>query len=413
MQRYIIIVCILCLSMTFVSCSKPKYLENESENLETENQSLEDTLGEDTEDEFAFLKEGNSGYATNYKGLFYVEIPTNQIKYYDYSSGETEVWCTNLTCNHNSKECSAYVEEDYRYVKWYDNHVYKIDYDDKGEYLVQYKEDGTGEIRLANLLGDYLTGAKVDIGRTYKGRLYYFVKKDDNTIDVNRVSLSAKDNIENLFNIDVTDTKVSASGMYVNDNCIYISMAKYEAGDSKKFSRQIYRYDFTSNELKLLDGLNNISRSCANESLYYLTDENRLYRVNNDGISNEIASGLADELKYNDYNIYCNSDYIVFSRDALAAMRNENVDIYIYNIKNDTLSCISDGSEEEADGEISYVEIQGGVQIQGGGKRNFWGVIGLSGEYVFISGKNLKCMYAIRLEDGSVTKLPFEINVSK
>ncbi|MDO5402739.1 MAG: hypothetical protein Q4F11_04805, partial [Eubacteriales bacterium] len=238
MKTYLIMCLVIIISTLSLACSTPAYLEGQSID---NNESI---IDEDINDKYSFLKAGNYRYATNNKGLFYISVGSNNISYYDYSSGKSTIWCNKIACKHEDKSCSAYVGNQFEleYVECYNGYVYKMDSDDNGMYLVRLNEDGTGEVRMSNLLEGYPTGVSIDFGRVFDGKMYYFVKKDNQQIDINNVDLTTKDSITHIFSLDSSDLALSAFSMFVNEQSIYLSLSR-TTDNGKSYSRKIFCYD--------------------------------------------------------------------------------------------------------------------------------------------------------------------------
>lgn len=411
MKKGILLVCVFVLLLV-TACGNPDYISDFENGTQKNSNAL--ILDEDTADRYTFLKEGCNRLATNYKGIFYIAGGDSVIKYYDYSSGKMSVWCNNVACKHEDSSCAAFVESENPYVEWYNGYVYKIVEENKGLFLMRYKEDGTEEVRIANLLGEYPSGADINIGRIYNGEMYFFAKKNAKDIDVCKVDLLKKDSVESIFCIDQTDSKISATGMYINDKCIYISLAQYKKNSEEKnvYKRLIYQYDFKSNEIKSIAEDYDVVRSCANDNLYFTTSDNKLFKLEDDGRITEVHAGVFEALPYNDYNIFCNESYMVFARGSSAALTGQDVNIYVYDFEKDTLKCIEEEKVHETFGEQDTETEKDSVENDTDNvdklnmSKEFTFFYGLAGEYAYVS--STKSLYVIKLDTGEVQKLNVE-----
>lgn len=386
-----LIVCLIIFVLSTASaCSKPAYLDGQL----TDN--AESVLDKDVDDEFSFIKHGNYRYATSENGLFYIPAGSNNIFYYNYLDGSSMIWCNKISCEHNDKSCIAYVAEEFEleYVEYYNGYVYKLDSDNNGVYLVRFNEDGTGEVRMANLIEGYSTGVSVDYGRVYAGKMYYIVRGKSEGININCVDLMNSNSVSTVFGIDYMDYKLSATSIFINDNNIYLSVLGLD-DNAQSYSRKILCYDRKKQELGQLDSSHSIVSSCANDSLYYFTSDKSLYCIS-DGKEEEVHPGLFDKLPSTDYSINCNENYIVFMPSGEIAFSGGNSDIYVYNIKNDELNCIQESSVQNSvpDKEPEGVEIK---THSASSSKKFMFLQGISGRYVFVTGNANSEIYVIDL----------------
>lgn len=107
--RVLLLLFMLCL---LTGCNK----QNEAENTgDTENVGTTETPGEDTRQEQSGIQKDevlwtNSLGTRTYgrEGSFYSE--SNRVCFLDSATGETGIICDDITCDHKSRECSAYFE---------------------------------------------------------------------------------------------------------------------------------------------------------------------------------------------------------------------------------------------------------------------------------------------------------------
>lgn len=399
-------VCSVVMMVSVCSCGKPEYLKGNNESSDSDYEAA--VVGEDVADKYGYLKRGSYRYATNNKGLFYIVSVSNVISYYDYSTGMSTVWCNKAACKHTDNSCSAYVESDLEYVEYYNGYVYKMEMDESGLYLTRFKEDGTDQTRLANLLEGYDSAAIVEYGRVYDGCMYFLVRNDSKKADVKCVDLMEKNKINMLFSLDLSDTIFGMSGLFVNNSSIYLSLTKtaYDGSDSYK---SIVCYDRNSETLRELSIPADTLSCCANDNLYYFTKSKSLYCINSDG-EIELHPGMFTELPYDDYGINCNEKYIIFVRHPKEAMLGGNSDIYIYDIANDKLSCVED-LKNESETESSDETPSGSdniIRISSVNKR-FLSLAGLTGRYALFTGIGEQKMCLVDLESGKVFDLDIDI----
>lgn len=365
-------------------------------------------IEEDVADTYCFLKRGGYGNATNNKGLFHIGGGSNLITYYNYSAGASTVWCNKTTCKHNDYACTAYVGEDFdlRYVEYNNGHVYKLISDDNGLFLTRFKEDGSEETRIANLLEGYDTAASVEFGRVYNDYMYYIVKKDSQHLDVKCVDMNNKNNVSYLFSLDSSVVTTGASNIFINESGIYLSVRKFIDNGSGS-SRRIWFFDKTSRILSELDTSEEVSSCCVNDNVFYLSKDKSLYCISADG-EREIHPGLFNELPYDDYFINCNERYIVFMRPESAAFSDDSTDVYIYDIGKDKLDCIkasrTDSASEKNEGQVAS---DGNLTNTKSGYK-FYHLDGLSGRYAFVLGAG-NTYYLLNLEKCEVIETGIQV----
>ena len=366
-------------------CGEPPYIE-ESNDTEMQNQAVADN----EQDAYTFLRESNDRLCTSDKGLYYVKVNDSEHKltnpevyYYDYATKSSSIWCSNINCKHADEDCSAYIDEKYQFVEYANDSVFKLRSDDTGIYLIQCDEDGSNEIKVANLIEDQSGSVVIDVGRIYEDNLYYMIKDEGNNTKVYRANLIERNKIEYLFSLDGADSKISSTGMYINDNCIYASLARLSVND-KSYSRVIYQYSFSDRNLKEVVNRTDYYRSCANDTLYYFTEDKELFKVLDDGTVKEVSPGKFKEIDSDGYGIFCNEKYIVFGKGMDAAYLLQNEKIYVYDIENDRLGYITEADMPNAASEAADKT-----------SSLFWGVAGLSEKYCFIDACKGKGVYAI------------------
>lgn len=389
------------------ACGKYYYFENYTEDV-FETEMLIDSF-----DRFTYLHEGNSRLCTNYEGIFYIsnsdasgKIQNDKIWYYDYSTGNSGVWCSNVSCNHDSRECAAYVNSDYIYVEWSDGYIYKVDSDDSGIYLMRYNQDGTGETKIVNLLDGISGNVEINFGRVYNNKFFYCLTDDENKYNFYCAFLNENNNKEYLFSLDKSSNSVSMSGFFINDNCIYVSSAQYMA-ENYKYKRVVYLYSFYNKEVREVVSRDDYYRTCANDYLYFFTQSKELFKVREGGFIEEISPGKFKEINDGQYGIYCNENYIVIIEDfSEKYFWNSNSRmIYIYNIAEDILKGISIGEIRANNGVSTDIcaSVSEGVQyddnyLQSGSAMDFVSKNGLTGNYCILYSDIDNRYYFIDLE---------------
>lgn len=328
---------------SMAACGKEAYLDD------YKNETVEEARAEDREDRFTFLHEGNDRLCTNGKGLYNIKILGEdgrlvqaQIYYYDYATNKSSLWCSNVSCTHDSDECSAYVGKDEQFIEYSNGYIYKIKTDDSGIYLVRYNEDGSNETKTMNLLKSINGSVKLSFGRIYKNHFYYIVRNEDKKIDFYRVDLDKKDDTEYLFSRDASIDSIAPGGVFINDKNMYISSAQYIA-DIKSYRRVVYQYNFSDKTLTELVKRDDYYRSSANDNLYIFTMEKELFKVTEQGEFLEVSPEKFKSIKDGKYGIYCNECYIVLEENRTVPYDSSERMIYIYDIDKDILNGISIG----------------------------------------------------------------------
>lgn len=399
------------------ACQQQAYIEDYTDGTMQAEAGMQDVA-----DDYTFLRETNDRTCTNYKGLFFIKTTEKdknnssrekkvspRIYFYDYQTGSADIWCSNVACSHMDETCTAYVAEGeaYEFVEWASGYVYKLASDDAGMYIMRYNEDGTNETKLVNLIKDISGSVQVNVGRIYNNRLYYIVTDENENKNIYYADLLSPDTTKYLFSLDGKDCKISAAGMYINAQGVYVSAAKYSNDDfdKKNYNRVIYQYSIADNEVKEVVNMTTYCRSCANDNLYYFTGEKKLFRVDAAGNTTEVSPGTFEVISADDYSIFCNENYIVFDRGFVAGFMGQDTTIYIYDIRADKLYSVNEemlkeepGEEQDesqaiqwgADGSTSEVVIPR--------QAKFWGFCGLSGRYCYVNAKAAYEVYAIDLE---------------
>lgn len=419
MHRIVAVVVLLAGALCLSACQQQAYIEDYTTDGSIEQ---EGTMPQDAADDYTFLREFNDRICTNYKGLFFIKIheqdknnsgklnsKSPRIYFYDYQTGSSAIWCSNMACSHTDETCTAYVpaEEAYQFVEWASGYVYKLASDDAGMYVMRYNEDGTNEIKLVNLIKDMSGSVQVDVGRIYNNRLYYIVTDENENKNIYYADLLSPDTTRYLFSLEGKDCKMAATGMYINAQNIYVSAAKYSDGsaDKRNYNRVIYQYSIADNEVKEIINMATYCRSCANDNLYYFTGGKKLFRVDAAGNTTEVSPGTFEVLSADDYSIVCNENYIVFDRGIVAGPLGQDTTIYIYDIRADKLYSVNEEmlkEESQEEQEESYTAIQWGAdgstsEVVIPRHAKFWGICGMSGRYCYVNTKSGLEVYAIDL----------------
>ena len=317
-KRLLSVVLVTLMLFSISACGKKSYLDDYG------NNTVQEARGEDREDRFTFLHEGNGRLCTNGKGFYNIKVSNDEgraidprIYYYDYATNKSTLWCSNVSCTHDSEECSAYVSEQEQFIEYSNGYIYKIKSDASGTYVVRYNEDGSNETKTTNLLKSINGSVTLSFGRIYNNCFYYFAKNEEEKIDFYRADLNKKDDTEYLFSIDAYEDKIAPSGVFINDNNMYISSAQYMA-DTKEYKRIVYQYNFSDKTLKELVKRDDYYRSSANDSLYIFTMEKELFKVTEQGEFFEVSPGKFKNIKDGEYRIHCNERYIVFEEDMVS-----------------------------------------------------------------------------------------------
>ena len=402
---------------SMAACGKEAYLDD------YKNETVEEARAEDREDRFTFLHEGNDRLCTNGKGLYNIKILGEdgrlvqaQIYYYDYATNKSSLWCSNVSCTHDSDECSAYVGKDEQFIEYSNGYIYKIKTDDSGIYLVRYNEDGSNETKTMNLLKSINGSVKLSFGRIYKNHFYYIVRNEDKKIDFYRVDLDKKDDTEYLFSRDASIDSIAPGGVFINDKNMYISSAQYIA-DIKSYRRVVYQYNFSDKTLTELVKRDDYYRSSANDSLYIFTMEKELFKVTEQGELLEVSPGKFKNIKDGGYGIHCNERYIVFEEGMVSPYESAERMTYIYDIDNDILNGISIGelrgslqnSEEKSNkqSEENADETNNGDSVAKDENQKFDLVtlFGVTGNYCVIGDYKMRVYHMIELDSVSDEKI--------
>lgn len=397
---------ILVLSGT-TACGKPAYISDYTDNnIRQENLT-------DSKDRFTFLHEGNEYMCTNYNGIYYIKLPEagnysdpERIMYYDYAADSSSIWCSNVSCTHDSETCPAFVNSDCLYVEWSEGYIYKIRKDDTGIYLVRYNEDSSGETDMVNLIKDIDGSVSVSFGRVYDNKFYYCVSGEDNKYSYYRADLGQKESTEYLFSLDRSLEKVAMTGFFINDSCIYISSAQY-GDDKNNYKRIIYEYSFNDKELKELVSRDDYYRASANDNLYFFTQNKELFKVTENGEIQEVSAGKFKNIEDGKYGIYCNEKYIVIIEN----MDNNNVFdsgermIYVYDIERDILNGISVDKLRENENEEQEKTASGNDVIS----FDVFAMQGLTGNYCVFNSYKYGAYYLLDLTSVSDEELKYKV----
>lgn len=409
---------ILVLSVV-TACGKPAYISDY-----TDNNIRQDSFT-DSKDRFTFLHEGNERMCTNYSGLYYIKVSTGEnsseperVMYYDYAAGTSSVWCSNVSCTHDSEMCPAFVSPDYSYVEWSEGYIYKIREDDTGIYLVRFNEDSSGETDIVNLIKDINGSVSVNFGRVYNNKFYYCVSGEDNKYNYYRADLGKKDSKEYLFSLDSVSNKIAMTGFFINDSCIYVSSAQYGSG-KKDYKRVVYSYSFKDKEVKELISRDDYYRTTANDKLYIFTEKKELFKVTENGETQEVSAGKFKSIKDGKYGIYCNEKYIIIMEDLDTNNIFDSGErmIYVYDIEKDILNGISvnelrgnDNIDQTETASESYETVQAG---DGAAYINasfdFFSIHGITGNYCIMDSDKEKNFYLLDLTSVSDEELKCKV----
>ena len=411
-------VVLVTLMFNLSACGKESYVDD-YEN----NEVAEGARDSDREDRFTFLHEGNDRLCTNGRGFYNIKVSDDEgraidprIYYYDYATNKSSLWCSNVSCSHDSEECSAYVSKEEQFIEYSNGYIYKIKSDSSGTYLVRYNEDGSNETKTTNLLKSINGSVTLSFGRVYNNCFYYFAKNEEEKIDFYRADLNKKDDTEYLFSIDASEDKIAPSGVFINDNNIYISSARYMA-DTKEYKRIVYQYNFSDKTLTELVKRDDYYRSSANDNLYIFTMEKELFKVTEKGELLEVSPGKFKSIKDGKYGIYCNERYIVLEENRTVPYDSSERMIYIYDIDKDILNGISIGelrgslqnSEEKSNkqSEENADETNNGDSVAKDENQKFDLVtlFGVTGNYCVIGDYKMRVYHMIELDSVSDEKI--------
>lgn len=416
-KKLLSVVLVTLILFVLSACGEKSYLDDYG------NDTMQEARGEDREDRFTFLHEGNDRLCTNGRGFYNIKVSDDEgraidprIYYYDYATNKSSLWCSNVSCSHDSEECSAYVSKEEQFIEYSNGYIYKIKSDSSGTYLVRYNEDGSNETKTTNLLKSINGSVTLSFGRIYNNCFYYFAKNEEEKIDFYRADLNKKDDTEYLFSIDASEDKIAPSGVFINDNNIYISSAQYMA-DTKEYKRIVYQYNFSDKTLTELVKRDDYYRSSANDSLYIFTMEKELFKVTEQGELLEVSPGKFKNIKDGEYGIHCNERYIVFEEDMVSPYESAERMTYIYDIDNDILNGISIGelrgslqnSEEKSNkqSEENADETNNGDSVAKDENQKFDLVtlFGVTGNYCVIGDYKMRVYHMIELDSVSDEKI--------
>ena len=402
------------------ACGKPAYISDYTDDNNIRQESFTDS-----KDRFTFLHEGNERMCTNYSGLYYIKVSTGEnsseperVMYYDYAAGTSSVWCSNVSCTHDSETCPAFVSPDYSYVEWSEGYIYKIREDDTGIYLVRFNEDSSGETDIVNLIKDINGSVSVNFGRVYNNKFYYCVSGEDNKYNYYRADLGKKDSKEYLFSLDSVSNKIAMTGFFINDSCIYVSSTQYGSG-KKDYKRVVYRYSFKDKEVKELISRDDYYRTTANDNLYIFTEKKELFKVTENGETQEVSAGKFKSIKDGKYGIYCNEKYIIIMEDLDTNNIFDSGErmIYVYDIEKDILNGISvnelrgnDNIDQTETAPESYETVQAGdgtAYINA--SPDVFGIQGFTGRYCDFNSYKYEALYLLDLTSVSDEELKCKV----
>ncbi len=344
----IFILCMICtICMLASGCSNKEYLKG-----------IDDTGSGGTAEQYAEDRFTDfEGFCASSGSGIYVKV-TNRpekcynIYYYDYNKNISTVWCNKLQCSHNSEECSSYISLDSKYdsIYFHDGKLYKFKEDDAGVYLESYNADGSGQMKLANMIPADEKILQLKPQKFYGEYFYYVILNEQKNLIVYRIGLSHDAVADRLFELEgESDKDASLAKFCINDKYIYASTSvRLESGEYKATR---YLFDLAERKYDIIyedrDG-----KVIFNDKMYIMESAGVLTELDSSGNEKDIEiKGLPQEP--DKYLIYCNEKYIVFDNYFTAIRENIGRKIYVYEINADilkeyNLSVIEEKVKEES-----------------------------------------------------------------
>ncbi len=384
LRRIILIVFVVFL---FAGCDSYDYIEDfKNSEYQTKESSPEaSSIKESCYDKYARLSYGNSMYATDNKGLFYIdnagENANMRVNYYSYSDNTSVIWCNKLDCKHNSAECTAVVSPnesrpgDY-FFQYHHDKAYKLIDDESGIDLYQFNPDGSNQIKIADLYPKELSGVRINSGCFYNNRYYYSVIDENSDVHFYQLELRENSEPQKLITQTYHGEKLLNTAFYVNDKGMYF-WKNFPEG-TVKHPNILCKYDFEHQTVTEIFECNDGVRLCVNDDIYFLSDKNGLYKLNEKNQAELVWSSKALEINKNVCDIYANSKYIVI--DYHSGIRNFVVEgkrsYYIYDIENKTMEQFRlPEAIYQAKSEADYIN-------------SFMYVTGIDGSYLYLVQRN-------------------------
>ncbi|MBQ9885481.1 MAG: hypothetical protein IJM37_01275 [Lachnospiraceae bacterium] len=261
--------------------------------------------------EYSGLVAVDGGYYKNYGGFLY---------FFDKKSKENHPVCSNLSCDHKTENCDAYLG-DASYLQYYEGYLYYViyDYDNKEAILYRKSPDGSvvekiGELLRADLIPD------ITIHRGYA----YFAWDSKNDSTLYRIKLKKDAVREKLF---VYDAKFDPSIYRIKGygDGVMFETSYYLNNDYTGAVFNLYYYDSGENAVKLVkvdtggdyiiadgmvyyykgDGVYQYDISTRTESMFYPIEE--MVFVSYDGrylyLNNEYALNW-EQISEREHRVY-------------------------------------------------------------------------------------------------------------
>ncbi len=355
------VVLMLIISMLFCGCTT--YKDINKSDMEKENNAALDYKY----DEQTYQKSVGSRAAFTDEGFIF--LVNGMLYYYDMTDNEAVPMCSDMTCDHNDSDCKAYALDKKNYdpydlsgvsvnclgnMVWYENkHIYMIKREESGDYLMEYDAQFNNEKKVVCLAnnGSIVGMPSADTENAaivYDNYIYYYsvkptkanelVSQDYNTtVTCKRAALDGSSEAEELGSFLIAiDYSIFPTGSYgklcIGNDCIY-----YVAGGTTRFMSKdnpvqyrICRYNIKTSSFEQLINVNSqqkedilgtgtgnvqpvnndIVTADNNDSLYIVTDNNRIIKMSSDGEVEEI---------YHNENAEC-----------IMSLRSQNEKLYFY-----------------------------------------------------------------------------------
>lgn len=364
MRRKIIIVLVCVLLLT--ACSDKKdYIDDYENNTNT---TAVESSGNQVVDDYKFqwnsvdMKISQSNCVTqtsaySNKGYYYISA-SKYVKYFDYATQQSGVWCNKLGCKHDSVDCTGWLtieNNSVSFIFYQEGKVYLVGRDKEGYYLERYNEDGSGYEAVCRLwttnsavfLQEVEDGRQVELASRimalHNGKAYYAVS-DLSAITLYEVKLEKGSKPKEICKFDCQGyDRISAEDLKIAGDYLVITTVRSHVKnvngyDSFESVDTIYSVELTEHSVNTIWEGVVCNYSLWNNYMYgYITDEEEqgLYKIDLNSGEKEY---LLKEEEGKGIKVYVDDKYIITF--PMMVERNRKIKIYDQKLNLiDTVEC--------------------------------------------------------------------------
>ncbi len=248
-------------------------------------------------------------------GYYYIEH-NKIIKYFDYSTQRSSVWCNKMVCEHNDDSCSAVLSienNSVNFIFYQSGKIYLLGRDEDGYFMESYNEDGSNYEKLCRL---WTTNSNIWFGNggndkiieystrciaIHKGKAYYAVTYDNNVI-LYEIELKSGAERKELYRFESEGYDyISMDSLQIADNNLVLEIEKTNVSEvtgkvEYEYKYLVYRVNIDTSEVLLLLEDADCLYDLNGDFLYTFIFKEGIYKINvNDGTKEFLFNDLNSE----------------------------------------------------------------------------------------------------------------------